>query len=55
MLSDATRARDFPSLTGIAYLNSAAESIPPLCVGSRCLAPWFRLRCKLPICGGIST
>lgn len=33
MLTTATRTRDFPSLTGITYLNTAAESIPPLCVG----------------------
>ena len=32
MLTDATRQRDFPSLEGIAYLNTAAESIPPLAV-----------------------
>ena len=32
MLTDATRRRDFPSLEGIAYLNTAAESIPPLAV-----------------------
>lgn len=33
MLTDATRQRDFPALTGTTYLNTAAESIPPLCVG----------------------
>jgi len=33
MLSTAARLRDFPSLSGISYLNTAAESIPPLCVG----------------------
>jgi selenocysteine lyase/cysteine desulfurase len=32
MLADASRSRDFPSLAGIHYLNTAAESIPPLCV-----------------------
>ena len=32
MLTPDSRARDFPSLEGIAYLNTAAESIPPLCV-----------------------
>lgn len=32
MLTDASRSRDFPSLAGIHYLNTAAESIPPLCV-----------------------
>lgn len=40
MLTDSTRARDFPSLTGIAYLNSAAESIPPLCVGEALQDYW---------------
>ena len=34
------RARDFPSLEGIAYLNSAAESIPPVCVGQALQAYW---------------
>jgi cysteine desulfurase / selenocysteine lyase len=33
MLTDTTRQRDFPSLTGKTYLNTAAESIPPRCVG----------------------
>lgn len=33
MLTDATRQRDFPALAGTTYLNTAAESIPPLCVG----------------------
>jgi cysteine desulfurase/selenocysteine lyase len=32
MLTDSTRRRDFPALDGISYLNTAAESIPPLCV-----------------------
>lgn len=32
MLSDATRQADFPSLTGMTYLNTAAEGIPPLAV-----------------------
>jgi selenocysteine lyase/cysteine desulfurase len=32
MLTTASRLQDFPSLSGIAYLNTAAESIPPLCV-----------------------
>lgn len=40
MLNEASRARDFPSLTGIAYLNSAAESIPPLCVGEALQDYW---------------
>lgn len=32
MLHTATRLRDFPALRDIAYLNTAAESIPPQCV-----------------------
>ncbi len=32
MLSDLSRAADFPGLNGIHYLNTAAESIPPVCV-----------------------
>jgi len=32
MLSDDTRRRDFPSLEGRTYLNSAAEGIPPVAV-----------------------
>ena len=32
MLTDSSRAVDFPALHGIHYLNTAAESIPPLCV-----------------------
>lgn len=33
MLTDVSRKRDFPGLSGMTYLNTAAESIPPLCVG----------------------
>ncbi len=33
MLTPESRLRDFPALTGITYFNTAAESIPPLCVG----------------------
>jgi selenocysteine lyase/cysteine desulfurase len=32
MLTKASRSRDFPSLGGDAYLNTAAEGIPPACV-----------------------
>jgi cysteine desulfurase/selenocysteine lyase len=32
MLTAASRSRDFPSLHGMAYLNTAAEGIPPTCV-----------------------
>lgn len=31
MLTDSTRIHDFPSLSGLTYLNTAAESIPPRC------------------------
>lgn len=34
MLTETMRRRDFPSLAGITYLNTAAENIPPLCVGA---------------------
>ena len=40
MLTPETRRRDFPSLEGITYLNSAAEGIPPLCVGQALQAYW---------------
>jgi selenocysteine lyase/cysteine desulfurase len=33
MLTDASRRRDFPALSRMTYLNTAAESIPPTCVG----------------------
>ena len=32
MLNDEQRQRDFPSLSNMTYLNTAAEGIPPLCV-----------------------
>jgi selenocysteine lyase/cysteine desulfurase len=41
MLDPATRARDFPALAGIAYLNTAAEGIPPPAVGEA-LAAYVR-------------
>lgn len=41
MLDAATRARDFPALAGIVYLNTAAEGIPPPTVGEG-LAAYFR-------------
>jgi selenocysteine lyase/cysteine desulfurase len=40
MLTDASRRRDFPALSGISYLNTAAESIPPLCVGEAIQQYW---------------
>ncbi|MSR57301.1 MAG: aminotransferase class V-fold PLP-dependent enzyme [Planctomycetaceae bacterium] len=41
MLTEASRRRDFPTLEGMTYLNSAAEGIPPLAVGEA-LARYFR-------------
>lgn len=41
MLDAATRARDFPTLGEIVYLNTAAEGIPPLVVGEA-LGQYFR-------------
>ena len=40
MLTEATRLRDFPTLSGITYLNTAAESIPPRCTGEAIAAYW---------------
>lgn len=40
MLTPTSRASDFPALAGIHYLNTAAESIPPLCVGEALQAYW---------------
>lgn len=40
MLTAASRLQDFPSLDGIAYLNTAAESIPPLAVGDALNEYW---------------
>ena len=33
MLTETERLRDFPSLAEMTYLNTAAESVPPRCVG----------------------
>lgn len=41
MLTPESRRRDFPSLDGRAYLNTAAEGIPPLAVGEA-LGRYFR-------------
>lgn len=40
MLTPASRQRDFPTLQAMTYLNSAAESIPPTCVGEALQAYW---------------
>jgi len=44
MLDAATRDRDFPALRGMAYLNSAAEGIPPPAVGEA-LSAYVRDKC----------
>lgn len=41
MLTESTRRRDFPTLEGMTYLNTAAEGIPSLSVGEA-LARYFR-------------
>src|SRR5215510_4450022 len=40
MLSPQTRSRDFPSLKNRVYLNTAAEGIPPTCVGEALQNYW---------------
>ena len=40
MLTPESRTRDFPALSGMTYLNTAAESIPPLAVRDALLAYW---------------
>lgn len=40
MLTETSRLRDFPALTGRTYLNTAAESIPPVCTGDAIAAYW---------------
>jgi len=40
MLTESTRQQDFPTLSGITYLNTAAESIPPRCTGEAIEAYW---------------
>jgi selenocysteine lyase/cysteine desulfurase len=40
VLTESTRLRDFPTLSGITYLNTAAESIPPRCTGEAIEAYW---------------
>src|SRR5258708_36943915 len=40
MLTESTRLHDFPSLSGVSYLNTAAESIPPRCTGEAIEAYW---------------
>lgn len=40
MLTPESRRRDFPALASFTYLNTAAESIPPVCVGEAVQAYW---------------
>src|SRR5260221_8389945 len=40
MLTESTRLQDFPTLSGMTYLNTAAESIPPRCAGEAIEAYW---------------
>lgn len=40
MLTPESRRTDFPALDGIAYLNTAAESVPPRCVGEAISRYW---------------
>jgi len=40
MLTEAARHRDFPYLSAMAYLNTAAESVPPVCVGAAIESYW---------------
>lgn len=44
MLTHESRHADFPSLEGITYLNTAAESIPPLVVGEAIAQYWHDKR-----------
>ena len=41
MLTDSSRLAEFPALGDKTYLNTAAESIPPLCVGEAIDAYWM--------------
>ncbi len=40
MLTTESRFQDFPALQGMTYLNTAAESIPPQCVGEAIQQYW---------------
>lgn len=41
MLTETSRLSEFPVLSGKTYLNTAAESIPPLCVGEAIDTYWM--------------
>ena len=47
MLTPASRRRDFPALDSMTYLNTAAESIPPLCVGEALQTYWQDKLCGM--------
>lgn len=47
MLTAASRQQDFPTLTGITYLNTAAESVPPACVGRAMETYWNDKLCGM--------
>ncbi|MSU27398.1 MAG: aminotransferase class V-fold PLP-dependent enzyme [Pedosphaera sp.] len=47
MLTPASRHRDFPALDSMTYLNTAAASIPPLCVGEALQTYWQDKLCGM--------
>lgn len=47
MLTAQSRATDFPTLAAITYLNTAAESIPPVCVGEAITTYWNDKLCGM--------
>lgn len=47
MLTESTRLQDFPTLSGITYLNTAAESIPPRCTGEAIETYWRDKLCGM--------
>jgi selenocysteine lyase/cysteine desulfurase len=47
MFTEATRRTDFPTLAGISYLNTAAESIPPQSVGAAIESYWRDKLCGM--------
>lgn len=47
MLTDHSRQEDFPTLSGLTYLNTAAESIPPVCVGEAIQRYWQDKLCGM--------
>ena len=57
MLTTERRREDFPGLEGIVYLNTAAESIPPRCVGEAIAQYWhdkqLGMRGREPHCAAV--